>query len=136
MKARAAHAVAPLEPDALAALQAIAEPNRVRIIALLGHGEHCVCDAGEVLGMSPALISHHLRALRATGLIRERRSGRWVYYSLDLERLAGFRAVVTRLLDPSDVAAATCLCSDCGTSRLPVGRTALMQVSVLNGVGS
>lgn len=117
MEAHAGHAVTPLEPGAVVALQAIAEPNRARIIALLAHGEHCVCDAGELLGLSPALISHHLRTLRASGLVRERRSGRWVYYSLDLERLSAFRAVIADLLTPTVTAATACLCSDCGTSR-------------------
>jgi ArsR family transcriptional regulator len=104
-----------LAPDVVAALQAIAEPTRARIVALLGHGEHCVCDVGDALALSPALVSHHLRALRESGLLRERRSGRWVYYSLDLERLAHLRLALAELLTPTDTAATSCLCSDCGT---------------------
>ncbi|MBA3876944.1 MAG: hypothetical protein C0498_08410 [Anaerolinea sp.] len=95
-------------------LQAIAEPNRARIIELLGHGEHCVCDVGEALAMSPALVSHHLRVLRAAGLLRERRNGRWVFYALDLDRIATVRAAVVGLLTPTDAATSTCVCSDCG----------------------
>jgi ArsR family transcriptional regulator len=106
-----------LDPDAMASLQAIAEPTRARIVALLGHGEHCVCDVGDKLALSPALVSHHLRALRESGLLRERRSGRWVYYSLDLEALERLRAAVNGLLKPTDEAAAACLCSDCGPER-------------------
>lgn len=109
---------APLAQDDLAALQAVAEPNRARILALLGHGEHCVCDVGEMLGLSTALVSHHLRTLRASGLLRERRSGRWVFYSLDLDRLARLRAAFVDLLTPTDAAATACGCSDCGTSRI------------------
>lgn len=106
-----------LAQDDLVALQVVAEPNRARIVAILGHGEHCVCDVGEMLGLSTALVSHHLRTLRASGLLRERRSGRWVFYSLDLERLAGLRAAIADLLTPTDAAATACACSDCGTSR-------------------
>ncbi|HEX7496125.1 MAG TPA: metalloregulator ArsR/SmtB family transcription factor [Candidatus Limnocylindrales bacterium] len=106
-----------LAPHAMASLQAIAEPTRARIVALLGHGEHCVCDVGDTLALSPALVSHHLRSLRESGLLRERRSGRWVYYSLDLEALVQLREAVTRLLTPNDEAAAACLCSDCGPER-------------------
>ena len=106
-----------LDPAAMVSLQAIAEPTRARIVALLGHGEHCVCDVGDRLALSPALVSHHLRALRDSGLLRERRSGRWVYYSLDLEALERLRAAVTGLLTPADEAAASCLCSDCGPER-------------------
>ena len=70
-----------------------------------------------MLGLSPALVSHHLRTLRASGILRERRSGRLVYYALDLDRLASLRAAVADLLTPGEAAATACLCSDCGTSR-------------------
>ncbi len=106
-----------LAPDFVSGLQAIAEPTRARIVALLGHGEHCVCDVGDTLALSPALVSHHLRSLRESGLLRERRSGRWVYYSLDIEALEQLREAVTRLLTPTDEAATACLCSDCGPER-------------------
>ena len=106
---------AALAPDAMVGLQAIAEPTRARIVALLGHGEHCVCDVGETLALSPALVSHHLRALRDSGLLRERRAGRWVYYSLDLQALAALREALDQLLIPPDTAMAACICNDCGT---------------------
>lgn len=109
--------VPPLAPDVMSGLQAIAEPTRARIVGLLGHGEHCVCDVGDTLALSPALVSHHLRALRDSGLLRERRSGRWVYYSLDLDGLERLRAAVTNLLTPTDEIAAACLCSNCGPER-------------------
>jgi len=116
------HEAAPsMAIDALGGLAALAEPNRARIFEILRHGEHCVCDVGEMLGLSPALVSHHLRALRATGLIRERRAGRWVYYSLDLERVAALRTAVTTLLSPGEAATTPCRCSDCGVrGSLPV----------------
>ncbi len=105
----------PLDPVVAQALQAIAEPTRARIVAFLGHGEHCVCDVGETLALSPALVSHHLRVLKTSGLLRERKAGRWVYYSLELERLAALRAALDGLLTPTDAASAACVCSDCGT---------------------
>lgn len=118
MDAHLSHSIAPpLAPEDLVALQAVAEPTRARIVTLLGHGEHCVCDVGEMLGLSPALVSHHLRTLRASGLLRERRSGRWVYYSLDLDRLASLRAAVADMLTPTEAATTACRCSDCGPSR-------------------
>jgi ArsR family transcriptional regulator len=118
MEAHVSHPVAaPLAPDLLVALQAVAEPTRARIVSLLAHGEHCVCDVGDMLGLSPALVSHHLRTLRASGVLHERRSGRWVFYSLDLDRLASLRAAVADLLTPGEAAATACLCSDCGTSQ-------------------
>jgi len=106
-----------IDPAVMAGLQAIAEPTRARIVAFLGHGERCVCDVGDTLALSPALVSHHLRALRDSGLLRERRSGRWVYYSLDLDAIERLRMEVSNLLTPTDEAAADCLCSDCGVER-------------------
>ena len=105
-------------PDLLA-LQALAEPNRARIIELLGHGEHCVCDVGGALELSSALVSHHLRVLRAAGLVSERRDGRRVHYALDVARLARLRAVLVTLLSPTNAAETACASSDCGptTSR-------------------
>ena len=108
--------VATIDPDHLATLQAVAEPNRARIVALLGHGEHCVCDVGDALGLSAALVSHHLRVLRTSGLLRERRAGRWVFYSLDVERLRALRAAIAALLTPTDPAATACVCSGCSTT--------------------
>jgi ArsR family transcriptional regulator len=132
MDAHVSHPIAPpLAPDVLTALQAVAEPTRARIVSLLGHGEHCVCDVGDMLGLSPALVSHHLRTLRASGLLRERRSGRWVYYSLDLDRLASLRAALADLLTPGEAAATACLCSDCGTSRTTMPRPGLRRLPVL-----
>lgn len=109
-----------LPPETLETLRAVAEPSRARVIALLGHGEHCVCDVGAALGLSTALVSHHLRVLRASGLLRERHAGRWVYYSLDLDRVERLRRALDQLLTPTDAAATTCLCTECGAS-LPAG---------------
>jgi len=107
----------PLSTADLHALQALAEPNRVRIVDLLAHGEHCVCDVGDALGLSQALVSHHLRVLRGAGLVGERKDGRWVHYALAAERLARLRAAVMRLLTPTEAASVACPVSVCGPAR-------------------
>jgi DNA-binding transcriptional ArsR family regulator len=103
-----------LPQDIFKGLRAISEPSRARVIAYLGDGERCVCDIGTALGLSPALASHHLRALRSSGLIRERQVGRWVYYALDLERLEQLRDSIDLFLTPSNAASTTHMRSDCG----------------------
>ena len=100
-------------PD-LGALQALAEPNRVRIVELLAHGEHCVCNVGSALGLSSGLVSHHLRVLRESGLVNERRAGRWVHYALGVGRLARLRAAVAVLLTPGAAALVACPSPGCG----------------------
>ncbi|MBF0094829.1 MAG: winged helix-turn-helix transcriptional regulator [Alphaproteobacteria bacterium] len=83
--------------------KAVTDPSRVRILKLLESGELCVCQITAVLGLAPATVSKHLAALKAAGLIQQRRDGRWVYYRL-AERAfnvyAGpFLALLARMLD-------------------------------------
>jgi DNA-binding transcriptional ArsR family regulator len=62
----------------------LADPGRVSLIsALLEGGELCVCDLAAVTGLSQTACSHNLRLLRTQRLVRNRKQGRNVYYSLD-----------------------------------------------------
>jgi len=62
----------------------LADPGRARLIsALLEAGELCVCDIAAVSGLSQTACSHNLRLLRSRRLVRYRKQGRNVYYSLD-----------------------------------------------------
>ena len=74
-------------PDAVEGLadtfSALGDPTRVRILDALSHGELCVCDLAAVLGVSQSAVSHQLRLLRGLRLVRPRREGRIVFYSLD-----------------------------------------------------
>jgi ArsR family transcriptional regulator len=74
-------------PDAVRGLadtfSALGDPTRVRILDALSHGELCVCDLAAVLGVSQSAVSHQLRLLRGLRLVRPRREGRIVFYSLD-----------------------------------------------------
>lgn len=58
------------------------DPTRVRILQALRHSELCVCDLSALLSMSQSAISHQLRILRGARLVRNRREGRVIYYSL------------------------------------------------------
>ena len=66
-----------------ATFEALADPNRLRLISALFGQELCVCDLAAVLGMSQSAVSHQLRYLRALHLVRARKEGRVVYYNLD-----------------------------------------------------
>jgi DNA-binding transcriptional ArsR family regulator len=65
------------------------DSTRVRIISALLHSEMCVCDIAALLGMTNSAISHQLRALRQTKLVKYRRDGKVVYYSLDDAHVEG-----------------------------------------------
>jgi len=69
---------------------ALADPVRVRIVALLATGERCVCDLLRDVDVAPNLLSYHLRVLRHAGLIRGTRRGRWIDYAIDHEGFDAF----------------------------------------------
>jgi len=76
-----------ISPDAVQALadtfRILGDPTRVRILDVLASGELCVCDIAELVAISESAISHQLRLLRGMRLVRPRRAGRQVYYSID-----------------------------------------------------
>src|SRR5690242_9397554 len=76
-----------ISPDAVQALadtfRILGDPTRVRILDVLASGELCVCDLAELVGISESAVSHQLRLLRGMRLVRPRRAGRQVYYSID-----------------------------------------------------
>ena len=85
---RASRQVAP--PLSAETAQALAEtfrvlgdPTRIRLIAAMAVAERCVGDLSALVGMSESAVSHQLRMLRAARLVRTRRAGRQVFYTLD-----------------------------------------------------
>lgn len=62
--------------------QVLSDPTRVRIVFALSQAELCVCDLAQLLSMSVSAVSHQLRFLRSLGLVRYRKEGRLVYYTL------------------------------------------------------
>jgi len=62
--------------------KALGDETRLRIVALLSHGELCVCHLQEALGLSQPAVSRHLGVLRAAGVVADRRERKWVYYRL------------------------------------------------------
>lgn len=75
-------------PVATAALKALAEPVRWRIVELLAIEELCVCHLVELLDIAQPLVSHHLRILREAGLVNSSRFRYWTYYRLLPDGLA------------------------------------------------
>jgi ArsR family transcriptional regulator len=62
--------------------KALGDETRLRVVALLSHGELCVCHIEAALGLSQANASRQLSVLRAAGVVEPRREGNWVYYHL------------------------------------------------------
>lgn len=64
------------------------DSTRIRILSALLQDELCVCDIGSLLNMTKSAVSHQLRILRQAKLVKNRRSGKEIYYSLDDDHVA------------------------------------------------
>ena len=62
--------------------KALADKTRLRILALLGNNEVCVCHIHDSLGLPQPTVSRHLAYLRKSGLVAVRRDGVWMHYQL------------------------------------------------------
>ena len=63
--------------------RSLADPSRARILHSLLHQELCTCDLAGIVGLSESAVSQHLRVLRNLHVVKAKRSGRRVFYSLD-----------------------------------------------------
>lgn len=68
--------------------KALGDPTRLTILRMLAeNGETCVCTIVEELKMGQSAVSHHMAKLKQAGLLRSRKQGQWIYYSLDVDVL-------------------------------------------------
>jgi DNA-binding transcriptional ArsR family regulator len=77
-----------LPPDEIFAtlaetFSALADSNRAKILHSLLDQELCVCDIASVIGISDSAVSQHLRILRTLRMVKQRKDGRMMYYSLN-----------------------------------------------------
>lgn len=84
-----------MNPDA--ALRALAEPQRRRIVQVVGAGELPAGEIAEHFAITPQAVSQHLRVLKAAGLLNERRVGTRRLYAVRPEALASVRAYLDEL---------------------------------------
>jgi ArsR family transcriptional regulator len=91
--ARAALGVMPPVPDVAGLFALLADPTRLRLLAALATGELCVCDLAAATGINRTTVSHQLRTLRDGKLVRSRREGRVIFYSLDDDHVRDLMAM-------------------------------------------
>ena len=92
----AAEDMSAADAEATAAMfKALADPARVRLVNLLATSEEpiCACELTAPLHLSQPTVSHHLKKLVASGLVRREQRGIWAYYSLDPEAMGRLAAV-------------------------------------------
>lgn len=78
---------------------ALADKTRLRLLNLMRRDEICVCFFTEALGESQPKISRHLAYLRSAGLVKARREGKWMHYSIDWPRDETARGLLDNLLE-------------------------------------
>lgn len=74
--------------DAAELFKVFGDSTRTRILSALFIEELCVCDIAEILGMTKSAVSHQLRTLRQTKIVKARRSGKEIFYSLDDDHIS------------------------------------------------
>ncbi len=79
-------------------LKALSDNTRLGIVLFLASGDKCVCEIFEELKLPQNLVSHHLGILRQGGLIVNRREGKWIYYSLNRERIKELNKLLTKII--------------------------------------
>ncbi|MDR5659511.1 metalloregulator ArsR/SmtB family transcription factor [Serpentinicella sp. ANB-PHB4] len=68
--------------------KALADENRLKILQIISGAEHCACDIQDQLNLTQPTISHHMKVLQQVGVVNVRKSGRWMHYSINKEKLA------------------------------------------------
>jgi DNA-binding transcriptional ArsR family regulator len=111
-----------------ALLSAISSPQRIAILLSISKGEACVCHLEAALGWRQAYISQHLMALRKANILKDRREGRYIFYSL---KDASLLDLITASATLSGLSAETvsslintqtnpsCECPQCSPSLIP-----------------
>lgn len=90
--------------DLSSKLKLLGDRTRLTILSYLKVKELCVCELVDLLNASQPAISQHLKKLRVSGIIRERKQGTWVYYRLN-EQLPGYLSPIIDSLPDQDVKA-------------------------------
>ncbi len=89
--------------------KAFCDENRLQILDMLKSGEKCACKLVEELDISQSTLSHHMKILCDSGVVRGRKEGKWVHYSIDENGAQRAEEVLKNQLKVSD----ECICG-CG----------------------
>src|SRR5512145_2676768 len=79
--------------------KALADRTRLRILALLGNNEVCVCHIHDSLGLPQPTVSRHLAYLRRSGLVAARRDGVWMHYQVSRSLSPVIQGIVAAAVD-------------------------------------
>ena len=96
-------------------LKAVSDPKRLRIVDMLSCGELCACRLLEAFSVTQPTLSHDMKVLLDAGLVKDRREGKNIYYSLDSEALGRMLRSLGRIFEDKH----DCICRCPGTDGDP-----------------
>lgn len=83
--------------EAARIFKALGDENRLQILDLLRNGERCACIVLEDLQISQSTLSHHMKILCDAGIVKGRKEGKWVHYSIDPEGIVKADLILAKL---------------------------------------
>jgi ArsR family transcriptional regulator, arsenate/arsenite/antimonite-responsive transcriptional repressor len=83
---------------------ALSDETRLQILERLRAGERCVCDLTDALDAAQSRLSFHLKVLKDAGLLNDRRDGRWMYYTINPDKLGEAVKLLESLASPPSTA--------------------------------
>ncbi len=84
--------------EAVRAFKALGDENRLRIVGIVAErGDVCACRLLDELDMTQPTLSHHMKLLRDSGVVKARKEGRWMHYSLDREVVGALASLLEEL---------------------------------------
>lgn len=92
----------PSEQEIALLFKALGDENRIRILKLLRCGGKCACKLLEELNISQPTLSHHMRILCDSGIVKSRREGKWMHYTICTEEVQKIRSLMQGLLFPEN----------------------------------
>lgn len=86
--------------------KALGDPKRVMIVDMLSCGELCACKILEKFEISQSTLSHHMKFLCESGIVKSRSEGKWTYYSLDEEAISRTKQFLSAITSDKE----NCIC--------------------------
>jgi len=96
--------------DKIEIFKALSDKNRLLILDMLSCGELCACDIMDGLSLTQPTISHHMKMLLKSDLVRSRKEGKWVFYSINEEQVKEIQDFIQVLTSPKE----ECICKGYG----------------------
>jgi ArsR family transcriptional regulator len=90
--------------------KALSDTNRLMIVDMLSCGELCACEILEKFHITQPTLSHHMKTLYNCGLVNVRKEGKWMYYSLNNEKVTEFKAFLNSITTDKE----DCICKEGG----------------------